>query len=694
MIKRVVILRSSITIILFLLTLSIHGQYLVSNNCGTDKKIEVKMKGIQGVSNPFIDVGSISLTTALIVNVWIDESDCSGTFPSTITITNGSQTFTPSGILVTQVTSIPEKIYRVTINNPTSNLVNISNLGTCYSTSVEVQKVMTNISSASYAQVIDREFHYNNATYVTNIGTATQTRTVRVSVPVHEKDNNGSIARVEVWGMGVTLLSKEITIQTQGNAAGLIEIDVPNIPTSVTQLNVKIISPSSTGASFGVGILTTSTTTACSIPCSTLVANAGADKVICPSTSTSITVAATGGTSPYTYAWSNTTYTSPNTNPTKVVSPTSNTTYLVTVTDAIGCTATDNILVSVVAKSTCSEICGNGIDDDLDGLIDCADSDCYLAANSGDTDNDNDGIGDFCDLDDDNDGITDEDEGCPTCSINGIFINGDFELNMTHNTFIQTNQANVPGWSTTATDKKIEIWKSGFSSNSPATPAQSGQFFAEINATQAAALYQRVCSKPGAKFSWSVWHRGRAGVDVAVVRIGNTLMGSPIQVNMSTGNTGWVKYSGVYTVPTNEVETYFIFEAVSTASGNSSSGNFIDNIQIVQTLEGTCLDTDGDNIPNYLDTDSDADGCPDAIEGSGTVLSTNIGSNLRILGSVSTKGIPIFINGGQGYGTSQNPAILSCPEVCNNNIDDDGDGFIDCDDPDCQVVAPATIIVD
>jgi len=57
------------------------------------------------------------------------------------------------------------------------------------------------------------------------------------------------------------------------------------------------------------------------------------------------------------------------------------------------------------------EICGNGIDNDGDGLIDCFDSDCYLAINSGENDHDGDGIGDSCDLDDDNDGILDTDEG-------------------------------------------------------------------------------------------------------------------------------------------------------------------------------------------------------------------------------------------------------------------------------------------
>jgi VCBS repeat-containing protein len=66
------------------------------------------------------------------------------------------------------------------------------------------------------------------------------------------------------------------------------------------------------------------------------VANAGTDQTICNGSSATLT--ASGGTS---YAWSN----SLGNTATVTASPTVTTTYTVTVTDANGCTATDQIVV-------------------------------------------------------------------------------------------------------------------------------------------------------------------------------------------------------------------------------------------------------------------------------------------------------------------------------------------------------------
>ena len=330
----------------------------------------------------------------------------------------------------------------------------------------------------------------------------------------------------------------------------------------------------------------------------------------------------------------------------------------------------------------CIEICNNNLDDDGDGLPDCEDCD-DCAGSVYCNDNDGDGYNDLCDLDDDNDGITDEEEGCTIC--NGVtFINVSFEDGITTTGVAIVDASLVPGWMTTSTDNKIEIWRSGFQSGPIPIPSQDGNYHAELNATQNAALYQQVCTRSGAVFSWSVWHRGRAGVDVAVVKIGGSLATATVQATMTTDYTAWVQYTGTYTVPLDQTNTYFIFEAVSTATTSISVGNFIDNVVITETTAGVCTDSDNDGISNDLDLDSDNDGCIDAFEGADDVTPANVLNN-RISGSVDINGVPTFVNGGQGYGDSQNPNTMNgCPEVCNDNIDNDGDGAMDCLDSECQ----------
>lgn len=169
---------------------------------------------------------------------------------------------------------------------------------------------------------------------------------------------------------------------------------------------------------------------------------------------------------------------------------------------------------------------------------------------------------------------------CTACKDN-LFLNSDFENGPTLPIgYIITDETNVEGWSTTATDNQIELWRSGFNR----VPAQKGTYFAELNANQSSALYQRICTSPGAQISWSVWHRGRSGVDNAVVRIGENLATATVEATMKTGNTAWVQYSGTYTVPANQQDTYFIFESLDAGS----YGNFIDNIEIKEIVAGDC----------------------------------------------------------------------------------------------------------
>ena len=82
-----------------------------------------------------------------------------------------------------------------------------------------------------------------------------------------------------------------------------------------------------------------------------------------------------------------------------------------------------------------AEDCTNGIDDDGDGFIDCADSDCLSCeAICADTDSDGDGIANHCDLDNDNDGIPNKLEGDKSSFRAGIWNSNRTPLFMEYDT--------------------------------------------------------------------------------------------------------------------------------------------------------------------------------------------------------------------------------------------------------------------
>jgi hypothetical protein len=158
-------------------------------------------------------------------------------------------------------------------------------------------------------------------------------------------------------------------------------------------------------------------------------------------------------------------------------------------------------------------------------------------------------------------------------------VNGGFEQPaIPAKSYRQIVDTEVPGWSTTATDKKIEIWSDGYGGVS----APSGKQFAELNATQDSELYQEVATVPGQKLVWSLYHRARgAGAigDTMYVNIGapNSAPNSTTTLNDSL-TEGWVLHTGSYVVPAGQTSTRFGFESGPTASKNKSIGNFLDNI--------------------------------------------------------------------------------------------------------------------
>lgn len=114
----------------------------------------------------------------------------------------------------------------------------------------------------------------------------------------------------------------------------------------------------------------------------------------------------------------------------------------------------------------------------------------------------------------------------PNTADNAI-VNGSFELPVqTELRAPQLKDNEVPGWSTTATDQKIELG----AQIGAACPAQldhlsdksipDGKQIAELNADETSTLYQNVSTVGGHIYEWGLSHRGRMGKDTMALIIG------------------------------------------------------------------------------------------------------------------------------------------------------------------------------
>ena len=111
------------------------------------------------------------------------------------------------------------------------------------------------------------------------------------------------------------------------------------------------------------------------------------------------------------------------------------------------------------------------------------------------------------------------------------------------------------------------------------------------------------------------------------------------------------------------------------------SGAFAADINVAIEVPESCPDTDGDGIPDSLDTDADGDGCSDAVEAG----FTDADEDGEVDGTgVGTSGL---VTGGDGYTTpaeadSSGTADHLESGVAGCLIDTDGDGISDVTDLD------------
>ncbi|MDZ8221871.1 hypothetical protein [Nostoc sp. ChiVER01] len=261
--------------------------------------------------------------------------------------------------------------------------------------------------------------------------------------------------------------------------------------------------------------------------------------------------------------------------------------------------------------------------------------------------------------------------------------------------YVQVSPSLIPGWETTHGSVKagtgnctgytspgtvplIEIWTSGFSGASTATtPTSAGNQFAELNAEQSSELYQNLCLIQNETITFSLLHRGRSSAtvaDVANFLIGaNTVFGRfsttsngtvtaqpvaqngatiPTVTNNNAGN-GWVRYTGTVPYTGTSGNQPVGFAAVSTAGGNNTVGNFLDEVQFA-----------GKPVVEFTTSSGGA--------AESETTPTSNPPKLRIVGLVPTGGIsvPISVSGtavlGTDYDTTSHTSTFNITIPANN----------------------------
>lgn len=165
---------------------------------------------------------------------------------------------------------------------------------------------------------------------------------------------------------------------------------------------------------------------------------------------------------------------------------------------------------------------------------------------------------------------------------NAGLVNGGFELPILGTTSYSIMTASsIPGWRTTATDDKIEIWSQSFNG----VTSYEGNQHAELNANLVSTLYQDVAGiAAGSIVGYQFAHRGRSGVDTMRFTLtslgGDGFFGTTDDTQLFTqlvsdGNSAWGFYTGTGIVAMGET-VRFSFISVSAFGGNQSIGNFLD----------------------------------------------------------------------------------------------------------------------
>ncbi|TRZ77040.1 MAG: hypothetical protein D4R94_03680, partial [Chitinophagaceae bacterium] len=302
------------------------------------------------------------------------------------------------------------------------------------------------------------------------------------------------------------------------------------------------------------------------------------------------------------------------------------------------------------------------------------------------TDTDGDGVPDVYDLDDDNDGILDFAES-PTCFYDLLDL-----------AIPATVSSDLTTYSTYALSRTIDADKasiSGFTSGQNWANKEIFKFSAKGYIPITSITFDIAGS----------WNLSSANTSTFLLQgSGDNVSWTDLSVpTYSIATTGQFVISNTL-APTFKFKYYRIY-GINGNCGYSGISNVTFNLSNTANPSAykktLCVggDTDGDGTPNYLDLDSDNDGCSDALE-AGTTSSTT--ANFKFTGTTTDFGANGFYNnletstesgtysGAYTYYFAQTNSIKVCTDTDGDgvldiyDIDSDNDGILNAEEsPEC-----------
>lgn len=289
-----------------------------------------------------------------------------------------------------------------------------------------------------------------------------------------------------------------------------------------------------------------------------------------------------------------------------------------------------------------------------------------------DVDSDGDGVGDTVDLDDDNDGILDTTEGqcINTSNPSTDGFDSPSVTTVNGNNIQSVNPYNGWGTETGGANAFNVIRVNGAGYSKGPDVAQSGTQYIDINASSTY-VYKDIILTTPTVFSASAWFANRESSNGGYapwstkIEIRNETTG----ITVAQGNT--INFTSSIS---DEIWNNSSINSVALPAGTYRIRMFVGDFGHLDSIS-YCFskDTDGDGTPNYLDTDSDGDTCPDAVEGSENVSIEQVWPlNLPIAdANYANRGkIKVIYDGittnTQPNIVSQSAAALGVPQLVNN----------------------------